>query len=252
MPDTWSLGLVAAVAFAVSLYGFSKTAIPGVGMLGGVILAIVLPPAVASGFMVPLLIVGDLIALSRFRQHADWKLILRLIPGVVVGMLLTAALFIVLTRSELTRLLGFLILLSVVLELLRRRGVGHLGEESTGWAQHAWVGFFGALTGMTTMAANAGGPAMTLYLIKARVSMLAFMGTSAWFFFIVNVSKVPINVPMGLINVHSLVVDVWFLPALLIGAAVGVLVFKRLSQALFMNLALALSALGSVWLLIHG
>lgn len=252
MPDTWSLGLIAAMAFAVALYGFSKTAIPGVGMLGGVILAVVLPPAIASGFMVPLLIIGDLIALSRFRQHADWKLIVKLIPGVVIGMLLTAGLFLVLDRSQLARMLGVLILMSVILELMRRRGIWHLDRESTGWVQHAWVGFFGALAGMTTMAANAGGPAMTLYLIKARVSMLAFMGTSAWFFFIVNLAKVPINVPMGLITWHTLVVDAWFLPALLVGAALGVVIFKRLSQAVFMNLALGFSALGAAWLLVHG
>ena len=42
------------------------------------------------------------------------------------------------------------------------------------------VTYLGAIHGM---AANAGGTAMTLYLVKMRVSMLAFMGTSAWFFF---------------------------------------------------------------------
>ena len=93
---------------------------------------------------------------------------------------------------------------------------------------------------------------MTLYLVKARVSMLAFMGTSAWFFFIVNLVKVPIIVPMGLLTWHTLWVDLWFIPALLIGAVIGVFAFKRMSQKVFTNAALVLSSVASLWLLIHG
>lgn len=252
MPETWSLALVLVVGASVLLYGFSKTAMPVAGMLAGPVLAAVLGPAIASGFAVPLLLLGDLIALSRYRQHADWRLIVRLVPGVVVGMLVTAALFLVLDRGQLSRLLGVLILISVLLEVRRMRRGGQVAESTTRLGRWASVGFFGTLAGMTTMAANAGGAAMTLYLVKARVSMLAFMGTSAWFFFIVNLVKVPIITPMGLISTETLVIDAWFIPALLIGSAIGVFAFKRMSQRVFTTSALVLSALAATWLLVHG
>ena len=86
---------------------------------------------------------------------------------------------------------------------------------------------------MTTMAAKAGGAAMSLSLLKARVPMLTFLRTSTWFFFIVNVAKLPISIPMGLINAESLRPNLAFLPLLLVGAGIGVVVVRRMSQQVF-------------------
>ena len=138
--------------------------------------------------------VGDLFALARYRQHVDWKLILRLLPGVLAGVVLTAILFTVLDAHALDRIVGALILVSVGLEIWRRRRPSLESEGQSRWAASA---FFGTLAGMTTMAANAGGAAMSLYLINMRVSMLAFMGTSAWFFFFLNLLKIPVVVAVG-------------------------------------------------------
>lgn len=252
MPDTWSVGLIVFVAICVGLYGFSKMGMPGAGMIAGTAMAAALSPAVASGFVLPLLLVADVLALRRYQQHADWRLIGRLLPGVAVGLLLTAGLFLVLDRHQLSRLLGALILTSVILEVRRSRGANQEKPDEPKWQQRAWVAFFGTLAGMTTMAANAGGAATTLYLLKARVSMLAFMGTSAWFFAIVNVSKVPIMVPMGLITWETLRINLWFVPAVFIGAWLGTIAFTRMSQQVFSRVALALSALAATWLLVHG
>lgn len=253
MPETWSLGLIVLVALCAALYGFSKIGMPGAGMVAGTALAAALGPAVASGFALPLLLVGDVLALRRYRQHADWRLIGRLLPGVAGGLLLTAGLFLVLDRTQLSRMLGVLILTSVILEVRRSRGAPETETtEVPRWQQSAWVAFFGTLAGMTTMAANAGGAATTLYLLKARVSMLAFMGTSAWFFAIVNLAKVPIMVPLGYISWQTLRINLWFVPAVLIGAWLGSLAFRRMSQQVFSRVALLLSAMAATWLLVHG
>lgn len=253
MPETWSLGLIVLVALCAALYGFSKIGMPGAGMVAGTALAAALGPAVASGFALPLLLVGDVLALRRYRQHADWRLIGRLLPGVAGGLLLTAGLFLVLDRTQLSRMLGVLILTSVILEVRRSRGARETETtEEPRWQQRAWVAFFGTLAGMTTMAANAGGAATTLYLLKARVSMLAFMGTSAWFFAIVNLAKVPIMVPLGYISWQTLRINLWFVPAVLIGAWLGSLAFRRMSQQVFSRVALLLSAMAATWLLVHG
>ncbi|CAM5743565.1 hypothetical protein SALBM311S_11557 [Streptomyces alboniger] len=52
---------------------------------------------------------------------------------------------------------------------------------------------YGVLGGFTTMVANAGGPVMSMYLLSAGFRKLGFLGTSAFFFLIVNVSKVPFS-----------------------------------------------------------
>jgi uncharacterized membrane protein YfcA len=241
--------LVAVVTTCVLLYGFSKTAMPVAGVLAGPLLAAALGATTASGFIMPLLLLGDMFALARYRQHADWRLIIKLVPGVLVGILLTAALFKYVDVHTLGRVIGVLILTSLVLELWRRRNPR---TDEDGQPHRLAVGFFGALAGMTTMAANAGGTAMTLYLVNMRVSMLAFMGTFAWFFFIVNALKVPFLVGLGFLNADTLRADLWFIPVLVGGALLGYAIFKKMNEKVFTNIALVLSAVASIWLIIHG
>lgn len=241
--------LITVVATAVFLYGFSKTAMPVAGMLAGPMLAAALGATTASGFIMPLLLLADLFALARYRQHANWPLIFKLVPGVLVGVALTAVLFKVADTRTLGRVIGLLILISVVLEVWRRRNP----RTDEGDQPHRLaVGFFGTLAGMTTMAANAGGAAMTLYLINMRVSMLAFMGTFSWFFFILNAIKVPILVGLGFLNSETLLADLWFAPLIVVGALLGYGIFTRMNEKVFTNIALVLSAVASIWLIIHG
>ena len=250
MIETWGPLTLAVVAVCVLLYGFSKTAMPVAGVLAGPLLAAALGATTASGFIMPLLVLGDLFALARYRQHVNWRLIGKLIPGVFVGLVLTAVMFRFLTVSTLDRVIGVLILLSVGLELWRRRNPVPVDEHRP--PNRLAVGFFGALTGMTTMAANAGGTAMSLYLINMRVAMLAFMGTSAWFFFFVNLLKAPFLIGLGFLNMTTLLADLWFIPLIAIGALVGNWTFDRMNERIFTNVALGLSAGASVFLIIHG
>ena len=249
VPETWTPILVGIVALCVLLYGFSKTAMPVAGVFAGPLLAAALGVTTASGFVMPLLVFGDLFALARYRQHVDWKLILRLLPGVLAGVVLTAILFTVLDAHALDRIVGALILVSVGLEIWRRRRPSLESEGQSRWAASA---FFGTLAGMTTMAANAGGAAMSLYLINMRVSMLAFMGTSAWFFFFLNLLKIPVVVGLGVLNAQTLLADLWFAPLIVVGALVGMWAFTRMNERVFANVALTLSAIAALWLLVHG
>lgn len=253
MPDTWTPLLIGVVIVAVLLYGFSKTAMPVAGVLAGPLLAAALGATTASGLMVPLLVLGDLFALGYYRQHAGWQLIRRLIPGVLLGFAITAVLFRFLPVSTLGRIIGVLILASVALEVWRRWSERHRQEHQLE-PMRSWAGilFFGSLAGMTTMAANAGGAAMALYLVKMRVSMLAFMGTSAWFFFVLNLIKVPVIGGLGFITRETLTADLLLAPLIVVGALLGVVVFRRMNEQVFTYVALALSTLAAVWLIVHG
>lgn len=255
MPETWAPLLAVVVGFAVLLYGFSKTAMPVAGVVAGPMLAAALGPTTAAGFAVPLLLLGDLIGLLYFRQHANWSVIRKIVPGVLVGFVITALLFAFASTSVVARVIGVLLLISVGLEILRRRGPDSdiEGPEVEGpGIQRLEAGFFGTLTGITTMAANAGGTAMTLYLVKMRVPMLTFMGTSVWFFFILNLIKVPFVIPLGLITPQSLLANLWFAPVLVAGTILGITTFRRMNQTWFERIALTLSALASLWLVIRG
>ena len=249
MVETWTPVIIGVVTVCVMLYGFSKTAMPVAGVLAGPLLAAALGATTASAFIMPLLLIGDMFALARYRQHANWPLMIRLVPGVLLGFAITALLFRFLDVHTLGRIIGLLILLSLILEVWRRRNPR---SDEDARPHRLAVGFFGTLAGMTTMAANAGGTAMTLYLINMRVSMLAFMGTFAWFFFILNALKVPILVGLGFLTWDTLRADILFIPVVVIGALIGIPVFKRMNEQVFTAIALSLSAVAAVWLIVHG
>lgn len=255
MPNLDVLAVVVVTVCAV-LYGVSKTAMPVAGVVAGTLVAGVLGPAQATGFLVPLLVLGDLFALAFYRSHVDWRLLVRVIPGVLVGFVFTALMFALLPQAWVARLVGLLILISLGLELRRqwRTSRGETADPAQGDTDdHRIVtGMFGVLAGMTTMGANAGGTALSIYLIRLRVPMLAFMGTAAWFFFILNVCKAPFVIVLGYLTWDSILFDLWFVPPLVLGALGGVFVFRRMSQTWFTRIALVLSGVAALWLIIVG
>ena len=246
-----ALLLVAAV-----LVGFAKTAIGGVASISVAIFAAVLPARESTGALLPLLIVGDLFALSAYRSHADWRLILRLVPTVVVGIGIGAYFVARVDDTVMRRTIGVVLLGLVAMSLwTRARRVSVEGAAVTGTAAVATVSplrrraaaaVYGALTGFTTMVANAGGPVMSLYMIATRMPMLTFLGTGAWLFAVFNVVKVPFMVGLGLLTPGSLALDAALVPALLLGALVGRRVIRRIDQALFERLVLVVTVVSSL------
>lgn len=110
---------------------------------------------------------------------------------------------------------------------------------------------YGVLGGFTTMVANAGGPVMSMYLLSAGFRKLGFLGTSAFFFLIVNVSKVPFSVGLGLIDGHSLLLDAALVAFVVPGAFIGKWAVDRINQRLFEQLVIAATVLGGLQLLLR-
>ncbi|MFD6532087.1 sulfite exporter TauE/SafE family protein [Streptomyces sp. NPDC060184] len=117
-------------------------------------------------------------------------------------------------------------------------------------AARAQAGTYGVLGGFTTMVANAAGPVMSLYLLSSGMRKLGFLGTSAWFFLIVNVTKVPFSVGLGLIDGRSLLLDAVLVLFVLPGAWLGRRCVDRINQRLFERIVLVATVVGGLQLLL--
>ena len=197
------------------------------------------------GALLPILILGDVFAIAYYRRHAKWNRLWVLLPYVVVGMVPG---FLVLDRFEsdaLRLLLGCTILTLLTLHVLSRRfGWGHLPERK--W----FVPVTGILAGFGTAVGNSAGPVMSIYLVGSRLDKHEFLGTAAWFFFIVNVGKLLPFVLLGIIPSTTLHFDLLLAPVVVIGALVGVFLLKRIPQAIFDTFVLALAGLAGLWLIL--
>lgn len=240
------------LAFGALLVGFAKTAVGGAGALAVAAFAAVLPARESTGALLPLLCLGDIIAVRLYHRHADWRLLVRLLPGVLPGLLLGAWFVGAVDDMVMRRSIGGVLLVMSAAQLwLRRTGIAMVSEEASRPKPHAALTVsLGVVAGFATMTANAAGPVTTLYLLLAGLPMLAFLGTAAWFYLVVNAVKIPFSAGLSLLSADSLRVDAVLAPALAIGAALGVALVKRIDQQQFERAALALATVAAAALLI--
>ncbi|HSX97980.1 MAG TPA: sulfite exporter TauE/SafE family protein [Streptomyces sp.] len=243
----------AALAFAALLVGFSKTAVSGANTVSLAIFAAVLPARASTGVLLPILIVGDVLAVLTYRRHAHWPTLWKLFPAVGAGVVL-GTLFLIRADDQIVRTsIGAILLLMAAVTIRRRRTVDTDDEPDavTTRAGRVKARSYGVLGGFTTMVANAGGPVMSMYLLSAGFRKLGFLGTSAFFFLIVNVSKVPFSVGLGLIDAHSLLLDAALALFVVPGAFLGKWAVNRINQKLFEQLVIAATIVGGLQLLLR-
>ena len=99
------------------------------------------------------------------------------------------------------------------------------------------------------MVANAAGPVMLLYLLAAGLPKLAFVGTGAWFFMLVNSFKVPFSIRLGLITPDSLLMDAILVLPMLPGALLGPVLLRHIHQRAFETMVLVLTVIAALRLL---
>ena len=240
--DLWQWVLAVAAA---GLIGLSKTAISGVGLVSVAVFANLLPAREASGFVLPLLICADLIAVLAYRRHTQWKHLTRLFPWTGLGVLAGWFAMGRINDRQASVLIGLIILTMIGLQVWRRRRGGKEPEIHG----HTAAAFIGILAGFTTLIANAAGPLMAIYLIAMRLPKMEFIGTAGVFFFLLNVFKVPFMVQLGLIDARSITGNLWLAPVVVAGALAGRWLLPHVNQQLFERLALGFSALAGLKLL---
>lgn len=241
----WQWMLLALGAF---LTGLSKTGVAGLGILTVVLYANVLPARESTGVLLPLLVVADVFGVAIYRKHGDWRKIVQLMPWALAGILVGYLAMGRIPEPYARRLMGGIVIVMLVLHLWRQR---RMAEDPDGWTQRlphsVWAcGLIGVLAGVTTMMANAAGPVMVLYLLAMGLPKLEFMGTMAWFFFAINLIKLPFSCGLGLINVQSLLLDAILLVALIPGVLLGPAVVKRLDQKTFERVVLVLTLAAAI------
>ena len=235
------------LAVAAFCSGLSKTGIAGLSILPVALFAIVLPPRESTGALLPLLLCGDVFGVAFFRKHASWPHLWRLFPWVIVGVIAGCFALGRVNDAQVRRMIGIILLAMAALHWWR----GRQKEDLSARLPHSiWFSaLMGLLAGFTTMVANAAGPVMVLYLLAIGLPKLVFIGTSAWFFMLVNAFKVPFSVKLGLITPESLLMDAILVLPMIPGALIGPRIVKHINQRVFERMVMILTLAGVVRLL---
>jgi uncharacterized protein len=233
----WLCGIAAAI-----LIGMSKTGLSGAGNIAIPIMAILFGGKPSTGIILPMLCMADVMAVIYYHRHADWKQIIRILPWAFAGILIAVYLGKSISDETFKMIIGVTVLLSVGLMFWQDFRKAKFEVPAGRW----YSALFGLTGGFTTMIGNAAGPVMAIYLQTMRLAKNSYIGTSAWFFLIVNFSKIPLQVVFW-DNIHwnTLQFNIMLLPGIALGAFLGVKLVNLMPEKvyrIFILLTTAISA----------
>ena len=244
MPDistfAWILAIIAGLGVGISKSGFA-----GVSLVHVLVMAYIFEDKASTGIVLPMLVMGDIGAVIAFKRHAVWRHVARTLPiacvGVVIGTWLMHS---VVPEWAYRPFIGWTVLVLVIMQIWRMRNPGMFERVPHTWPFAACMGL---LAGITTMMANAAGPVMGMYFLAVGLPKYQLTGTSAWFFLLINLFKIPFSMSLGLIRVDTLAFNFALLPAIIIGLFFGRWLLQHVSQRLFDGLLLTFAAVVALW-----
>lgn len=237
----WVLAIVGALGL-----GIGKAGLAGTSLLHVLIFAFLFGARDSTGVVLPMLLIGDVGAVTLFHQHARWDYVRRMLPPACLGVVIGAALMRVLSDASFKPIIGWIVLGLTALQVLRMYRAEWFGSiPHARW--FAWS--IGLLAGATTMLANAAGPIFAIYCLAVALPKREFVGTSAWFFLIVNAFKVPFSVGLGLIHGQTLFFNLALAPVIFAGLLAGRWIVNRVPQRVFDVLLLSFAAMAALRLI---
>lgn len=228
--------------FAAFLLGMSKAGLKGMGIVVVAILANIYGAKASTGILLPLLIVGDIMAVIYYNRYAEWKYLAKFLPAMVIGVLIAVVVGKNMNEDVFKYWMAIIILISVVILFWRDR------KKDQKFPKNIWfAGGMGIIAGFTTMIGNLAGAFSNIFFLATGLPKNQIIGTAAWLFFIINVFKVPFHIfSWGTINKESVLIDLYLIIPVILGFLAGVYLVKLFNEAFYRKFLLIATAVSAV------
>lgn len=231
---------------AALMMGISKGGIKGLSPLIVTLFAYALGAKASTGVILPLLVVGDVMAVIYFKRYTRWKYLLRLLPWMLLGVLVAVWIGKNMSEDIFKQWMAVIILISVGMMWWMER------IKSQSLIENKAFGIsIGFTAGFTTMIGNLAGAFSNLYFLAIRLPKNEFIGTAAWLFLIVNTFKIPFHIfSWKTISLESIQLDAYLLPFVLVGFFIGRKLLGYMNEAFFRRFILVVTAIGALIILL--
>ena len=247
MIDSINLFQWTILSLSALCIGMSKTGVQGMMLLIVPYMAMTFGAKESTGVILPMLCMADIIAVTYYKRIADWKVVAKLLPTAVLGFFVAIFVDKLIPANEFRQLMGWTLALALVVMIWSEV----FGKENR-WMKKWWYSaIFGLLGGFTTMIGNAAGPVMSVYLLSMRKDKMGYIGINAWFFLVVNLLKVPLQVFVwNNITWGSFSLNLLMLPVIGIGALLGIRIVKLFPEKAFRRFIQIVTILSVIMMLI--
>jgi hypothetical protein len=225
-PHFYAVAVPAVLLLGVSKSGFGA----GFGSLAVPMMALAVTVPEAAAILMPVLLLMDLLGIAAFRRDFDLRLLRFLIPCGLLGTVIGALLFRLLSAHTVAGIVGVFTLLFLAQRLLFPPRPDDPQPSRTVGA------VLTAVSGFTSFIAHAGGPPVTAYVVPLRLSPVAYTATMAYFFFVVNLSKWIPYAWLGLLDWRNMATSLVLLPIAPVGVWAGIRIARRIGATSFYRL----------------
>jgi uncharacterized membrane protein YfcA len=240
--DIWLLTFLGAF-----LVGMSKSGIKGIGMVTIPLMVYLYGARASVGILLPVLIFGDIMALVNYHKSGKLKEILRLFPYAAAGIIAAVVTGNYINDKQFRDAIGVILLVSLFIMFLNEMR----GKKESLSNNSFFRAFFGITGGFATMIGNSAGPIFNLYILSMRLPKNSFIGTTAWFFFFLNIFKVPFHIfSWHTITMSTFHLDLLMIPAVIAGAFAGKRIVKMIPEKAYRYFIFIVIFLSSLMLLV--
>jgi uncharacterized protein len=227
--------------------GMSKVGVPGTSMIVVPVMAFIFGAKQSTGVVLPMLMMADIFGVAYYRRHANWNYLIKVLPWAVIGLLIALRVGEAVNDKQFKNLIAILVFCSI--ELM----IWHDKKKETHFFPDKWwfAALMGILGGFATMIGNVAGPVFAIYLLAMHLPKNNFIGTGAWFFLIINLSKFPLQMFVwNNITHESLLLDLLTLPAIALGAFIGFKIVRIIPENTYRGFVIVITAVSAFLLLI--
>lgn len=237
----------AILGLAALCIGMSKTGVQGLMLLVVPYMAMAFGAKASTGVILPMLCMADIVAVAYYKRIADWKVVAKLLPTAILGFFVAIWVDRLIPTEGFRQLMGWTLALALGVMLWSEI----FGKENR-WMKKWWYSaVFGLLGGFTTMIGNAAGPVMSVYLLSMRKEKMAYIGINAWFFLVVNLLKVPLQIFVwDNISWSTFSLNLMMLPLIGLGAWLGIGIVKRFPEKAFRRFIQVVTILSVIMMLV--
>ena len=234
----------AAALICGFLIGMAKAGVTGTALAIIPIMAMVFGGKSSTGIVLPMLLIADLFAVKYYNRHANWKYVLKVMPWTMAGVLIALLVGNSISDEMFKSVLSVSVLVGIVLM------VWFDLKKTTAIPDFWWFSVsLGLLGGFASMIGNAAPSILALYLLSMRIPKLQLIGTSAWFFLLVNLFKLPLHVFIwNTITLKTLAFGLILGPVIVLGVFAGILIVRFIPEKPYRILVIVTTAVSSLLL----
>lgn len=220
--------------------------VPGLGMAAVPLMALIFGGKESSGILLIILCLADIFAVIYYKRHADWSQLIRLFPWAIVGIVLGAYFGNNINDQGFKMTMAIIIIVSLGIMVFLQKNHKNSLNSNIGI-----VATLGMLGGFTSMVGNLAGSIMALYFLAMGFKKNEYIGTTAWFFLVINWIKIPFHIwSWNTITLDTLLIDLISIPFILLGALIGGLIVHRIADNTYRTFIIIATFVAAIFMIL--